>query len=376
MKKLLDILIDLGSGLAIVGVCIGVIYLCVFSGINKNDVADMTVDKEATSYTRDTNWDTNTSSITFKKKSLDISESGDTPDTDYDEVLDSVISDLSSVTSTEVSDIPSTVEPEDVSDVSDIPTEDTVEIPTEDEVSDVEPTVDEVVTSTKVEEVSESVEEPTSEDAEPLEVLNASGGGNIEDESNLHISDFLVIGDSNTVRMYNQATSILGAKYVAAVTAVGVRTWDRYKNTDSTIGDNTIKSCLEELSDDYFDNVLILLGTNDYSTSHDNFLIGYLSILKYIFTRNEDAFICISTIPPVRDSASSTITNLDATQVSNWIKEVVELVDSSNVRLVDLNSCLNQEDMSDVSGSGYHLNSNGAIRASNYLCAVVQSFQS
>lgn len=181
-----------------------------------------------------------------------------------------------------------------------------------------------------------------------------------------NISNATVIGDSNTVRMYNYKTAIAEAKNIFAIVGVSTGNWDSYTNKSSTTGGRTIKQCLAEVSSSQLSNIIIMLGTNDGGPA--NIANNLTEIVTYIRSRNSGAKISICTVPPVNDDKSPSLKNSDATAISEAIKDFVSSNASKyNLKLVDVNGYLSTSDMSTSNNDGYHLSSSGCEKCANYI---------
>ena len=189
---------------------------------------------------------------------------------------------------------------------------------------------------------------------------------NIESE-NIEISDCIVIGDSNTVRMDMYDTSISEAKHISAIVGVGVGGFDNYTNSSNTTSGRTIKSDLDKLNDSYFQDVVIMLGTNDYNKDGIEFINQYKSILDYVYDRNSNAKVYMVTIPPVNNSKSPSIQDNDADRISYLIADMSNNYNKLDIELIDLNNYLSASDMSSDYGDGYHFSKSGAEKAAEYI---------
>ena len=204
----------------------------------------------------------------------------------------------------------------------------------------------------------------------PSVIVNTGGSGGSGSATVSDISNYTVIGDSNTVRMYNYDTAIADAKNVYAIVGVSTGGWDSYNNSSNTTGGKTLKECIEQSSSSDLSNVIIMLGTNDYGNP-SGIASNYTEILDCIISKNSKANIIICTVPPVNDSYSSTITNEQATAVCNAIKSFVSSNSSRyNLSLLDVNSQLTVSDMSTASGDGYHLSRAGATKCANVIAGL------
>lgn len=190
--------------------------------------------------------------------------------------------------------------------------------------------------------------------------------------SNSNISNVTMIGDSNTVRMYNYDTNIKKARNVFAIVGVSTGGWDTYTNASCTTGGKTLKSAIDGASTDSLANVVIMLGTNDFGNP-GGISSNLEEIIQYIRDKNSAAKIGICTVPPVNDSYSSTITNAQATDVCTNIKNFVNTNSSKyNLYLIDVNSKLTTGDMSTATGDGYHLSKSGATKCADAIIAGLQ----
>lgn len=204
----------------------------------------------------------------------------------------------------------------------------------------------------------------------PSVIVNTGGSGGSGSATVSDISNYTVIGDSNTVRMYNYDTAIADAKNVYAIVGVSTGGWDSYDNGSNTTGGKTLKECIEQSSSSDLSNVIIMLGTNDYGNP-SGIASNYAEILDCIISKNSKANIIICTVPPVNDNYSSTITNEQATAVCNAIKSFVSSNSSRyNLSLLDVNSQLTVSDMSTASGDGYHLSRAGATKCANVIAGL------
>lgn len=167
----------------------------------------------------------------------------------------------------------------------------------------------------------------------------------------LRIEDFLFIGDSNTVVMKQNNPAMHDAKAVAAVVGEGVTSM------------RDIYTKLDALDDPCFDNVVIMLGTNDWYQPTSKVHECYTALLNYIKGRSTAANIYIVTIPPVYNGASTTIKDSDASRINDMLVESF----SGEYTIVDLYNYLTTDDMSHASNNGYHLTTDGSIRAFNYI---------
>ena len=189
-----------------------------------------------------------------------------------------------------------------------------------------------------------------------------------ETQKQIDISECVVIGDSNTVRMALYKTSIADAKHISAIVGVGVGGFGSYARSNGLTHGKTLKSDLNTLPDTDLDNVIIMLGTNDYRKLEEDFKEQYINIINYIVSRNTSSNIYLITIPPVRDSKSSTIKNEDTDRISKFIREIPESLETK-VSIIDLNSYLDPSNMSDSYGDEYHFSEAGAVKAANYIVA-------
>lgn len=190
-----------------------------------------------------------------------------------------------------------------------------------------------------------------------------------QESTNVNIEDCIVIGDSNTVRMANYDTELSNAFHISAITGVGVGGWKEYTRSGNTTSNETILADLENLPDNAFEHVVIMLGTNDFRKEQDEFTEQYTEILDYIKLRNSNAIVNLVTIPPVNDSASPSIDDADADKISEYIKNIYDNYDGLELNLIDLNNNLSSSDMSKASGDGYHFSRNGAVKAAIYIAS-------
>ena len=110
-----------------------------------------------------------------------------------------------------------------------------------------------------------------------------------QESTNVNIEDCIVIGDSNTVRMANYDTELSNAFHISAITGVGVGGWKEYTRSGNTTSNETILADLENLPDNSFEHVVIMLGTNDFRKEQAEFTEQYTEILDYIKLRNSNA---------------------------------------------------------------------------------------
>lgn len=185
----------------------------------------------------------------------------------------------------------------------------------------------------------------------------------------LDIEDVVIIGDSNTVRMYNYSENMKSAKDVVAVVGSGVGNWRSNKNPGNTTNGKSIYDRLEEMDSDNIKNILIILGTNDFNCSELEFKSKYIELLEYLRERNSEVNLILSTIPPVNNSKSPSINNSDATRVSEWIREIAN---DQKLYLIDINEKVGISDMSQIYGDGYHYSKQGAIKASEIIIEEVE----
>lgn len=202
---------------------------------------------------------------------------------------------------------------------------------------------------------------------------NGAEGG----ASTSNIANVTVIGDSNTVRMYSYGTSLASANKIIATVGVGVNTFDSY-TTDlagrTTIPNKTIKSAINSCSYKDLNYVAIMLGTNDFSLNTNTFKTKYKELLGVIEAKNSTATVYVCTVPPVLDTASSTIKNQNATNLSESIRSVVsEYSGGLTLKLIDINRGLNINDMSKTNNDGYHLSSAGAKKCADLIATGVSS---
>lgn len=190
-----------------------------------------------------------------------------------------------------------------------------------------------------------------------------------EPQESINIEDCIVIGDSNTVRMANYDTELSNAFHISAITGVGVGGWKEYTRSGNTTSNETILADLENLPDNAFEHVVIMLGTNDFRKEQDEFTKQYTEILDYIKLRNSNAVVNLVTIPPVNDSTSPSIDDADADKISEYIKNIYDNYDGLELNLIDLNNNLSSSDMSKASGDGYHFSRNGAVKAAIYIAS-------
>lgn len=188
------------------------------------------------------------------------------------------------------------------------------------------------------------------------------------------ISNAVMIGDSNTVRMYSYSTDITKAKKIFATVGIGLGSFDSYSSSQSgssTILGKTIKQAIDSCSSDDLSHVVIMLGTNDYGKP-DSVASNYQKLLDCISSKNNKAVVTICTVPPVNDSASSTIKNSNAVAINDAIKKFVSSYSGSlSVHLLDVNSQLTSSDMSTTSGDGYHFSKSGASKCASYIVTNV-----
>lgn len=188
------------------------------------------------------------------------------------------------------------------------------------------------------------------------------------------ISNAVMIGDSNTVRMYSYGTDITKAKKIFATVGIGLGSFDSYSSSQSgssTILGKTIKQAIDSCSSDDLSHVVIMLGTNDYGKP-DSVASNYQKLLDCISSKNNKAVVTICTVPPVNDSASSTIKNSNAVAINDAIKKFVSSYSGSlSVHLLDVNSQLTSSDMSTTSGDGYHFSKSGASKCASYIVTNV-----
>ena len=162
-------------------------------------------------------------------------------------------------------------------------------------------------------------------------------------------------------------TSISEAKHISAIVGVGVGGFDNYTNSSNTTSGRTIKSDLDRLNDSYFQDVVIMLGTNDYNKDGIDFINQYESILDYIYNRNSNAKVYMVTIPPVNNSKSPSIQDNDADRISYLIADMSNNYNKLDIELIDLNNYLSASDMSSGYGDGYHFSKSGAEKAAEYI---------
>ena len=196
--------------------------------------------------------------------------------------------------------------------------------------------------------------------------------GNTQSAGAIDISNCTIIGDSNTVRMSSYGTTITKAKKVLATVGVGVGSWDtlsKDKAGSTTIPNLTLKQAIGKLSKDDLSHVVIMLGTNDFSSTQSSFTANYTSILDYIKSKNSSAIVTICTVPPVNDNKSSSIKNSNATTISSYIKSIASSYSGLKVVLLDVNSHLSSSDMSTSNNDGYHLSTKGATKCANYIAS-------
>lgn len=188
------------------------------------------------------------------------------------------------------------------------------------------------------------------------------------------ISNAVMIGDSNTVRMYSYGTDITKAKKIFATVGIGLGSFDSYSSSQSgssTILGKTIKQAIDSCSSDDLSHVVIMLGTNDYGKP-DSVASNYQKLLDCISSKNNKAVVTICTVPPVNDSASSTIKNSNAVAINDAIKKFVSSYSGGlSVHLLDVNSQLTSSDMSTTKGDGYHLSKSGASKCASYIVTNV-----
>lgn len=216
----------------------------------------------------------------------------------------------------------------------------------------------EIVNTPTPNQSAEDVEVPVS--SEPVVTLSLS------------LSDLLVVGDSNTVKMWTFNTDIRNAKHVSAIGGVSVRTWVEYTNASCTTNGLTLYEDMQNLDSSYFNYVLIILGSNDYWHDYVNFTSSYVALLDYIVSRNPNALIIVSSIPPVAENTMG-FTSEIVGSTNDKIRNVVYSYSKAKVLFMDLNSNLTTDDISVI--DGVHLTEEGAKHAVEYISSFISNIE-
>lgn len=172
--------------------------------------------------------------------------------------------------------------------------------------------------------------------------------------STVNLSDYTIIGDSNTVRMYNEGC-LEDFGMVAGIVNVGVHNWENYIDISNTTNNKSIKQyVVEKVTSKY----IIMLGTNDYKLSKEDFIGRYTELIEFLmFNGAEEINLC--TIPPVFDEASYSIKNKDTIRINEYIREIVDNSENNKLNIIDMENELSISIMSKDFGDGYHLSSVG-----------------
>lgn len=183
------------------------------------------------------------------------------------------------------------------------------------------------------------------------------------------VSNATIIGDSNTYRMVINNTAINNAKNILAITGVGINNYKTYKNSGCTSAckNSTLADAISKLNMNDLSNVVIMLGTNDFSSNEQVFKINYKELLNEIKNKNDQAHVIMCTIVPVNDDYSSTITNNDASTISEYIKDIAREYTGLDIMILDVNNYIQVSDMSRSSGDGYHLSISGCSKCADYI---------
>ena len=196
-------------------------------------------------------------------------------------------------------------------------------------------------------------------------------------------SQVLMIGDSNTVYMYNDETAIKGAKHVAAIVGVGYSSLDSLTASSPwTTVPGTIQSYLNSLSSSDFDYVCIMLGTNETylaGSSYKNYVVNTLDFIK---SKNPNAVVNLCTILPcneeyTRYNGGPGLQNYQIDPINDDIREIVDSYTGLEMHLIDVHSAIPAEKYIDtiVYGAydGIHLTTKaisddpGTVACANFI---------
>ena len=190
--------------------------------------------------------------------------------------------------------------------------------------------------------------------------LSISGCLATSKDLTLGIEDTIVIGDSNTVRMYLWDTSIKDAQDVFAVVGVGVSNlkFSDGRTNYSTIGKNSIEESLNTLKVDDLKQVVIMLGTNDFGSKVDMFKSNYQNLLDSLVEINPDVKIYLCTILPANSRT------VKSSHVSKINQAIEELADENELDLIDVYS---EMSLQDISKDGIHLTKSGCKKCAEFI---------
>ena len=219
--------------------------------------------------------------------------------------------------------------------------------------------------------VSESVADPTpGEDLSGhYQIDNASTALLTEtaDAGTDYLNDTLFLGDSNTVRLYNNGLISLQqfcAKEGIGTSAALNEAIVTFKKDSSTY---TIAQAVAKMKPR---RVVIMLGTNDTGMSVDEFISNYTALVQAIQESYPYTDIIVNTVPPVPANHAN-YPHMDQAKIDDFNMALLDLCEQLGVRFLNSAEALKGSDgygIADYYTSGdIHLKSAGLKAVLNYL---------
>ena len=159
------------------------------------------------------------------------------------------------------------------------------------------------------------------------------------------IKNTTVVGDKNIMYIKGLNLDLLIAKKIIAINDTGFTNYDTVTGEaplSATESDKTLKETIQSLTEDDLKHIMIMLGTNDIGSSKEEFMSGVKSILDTIRSKCSASNVVICTIP--KFSGSDT----DIDNYNGYIKETIGKYTGLNIKLLDINVNLTDNDIAEI----------------------------